>query len=170
MENTTNTHAETQTLSRRELLKALGAAGGALATTAFLPGSWSKPAVEAGALPAHALATAVLEITQLDVCSFNPDLSVESKILYDYRVRIEFHDDAGMVNKDARIFAWDGCGPLPFNGSAIVDLPNLLFTGDSEDGALSFDFDWQPCGELCVRLAVGPRWSNTECASPHFCG
>jgi hypothetical protein len=41
-------------LSRRDALKALVAAGGALTAAAFLPGKWAKPLVEAGVLPAHA--------------------------------------------------------------------------------------------------------------------
>ncbi len=43
-----------QILSRREVLKALGAIGGAAAASALLPEKWVKPVVEAGVLPAHA--------------------------------------------------------------------------------------------------------------------
>jgi hypothetical protein len=46
--------APAASLNRREALKALAAAGGALAATAFLPGKWAKPLVEIGVLPAHA--------------------------------------------------------------------------------------------------------------------
>jgi hypothetical protein len=42
------------TLSRRELLKALVAAGGGIAASALLPHDWSTPVVEAAELPAHA--------------------------------------------------------------------------------------------------------------------
>ena len=42
------------TLSRRELIKALVAAGGGVAASALLPHSWSAPVVEAAELPAHA--------------------------------------------------------------------------------------------------------------------
>ncbi|MGD9100541.1 MAG: twin-arginine translocation signal domain-containing protein [Anaerolineae bacterium] len=41
-------------LSRRQLLKALIAAGGALTVSTVLPGQWSQPVVEVGVLPAHA--------------------------------------------------------------------------------------------------------------------
>ena len=51
------TYQETRILSRRELIKALGAAGGALVTSAFLPSAWRKPSIEAGKLPDHALIT-----------------------------------------------------------------------------------------------------------------
>lgn len=39
---------------RRKLLKIAAAAGGAIAATAILPGTWSKPIAQIGALPAHA--------------------------------------------------------------------------------------------------------------------
>ena len=51
------TNQDMQTLSRRELLKALAAGGGALAAAAFLPEKWSSPLVNAGVLPAHAQGT-----------------------------------------------------------------------------------------------------------------
>jgi hypothetical protein len=41
-------------IHRREAMKVLAAAGGALAAGAFLPARWSRPLVEAGVLPAHA--------------------------------------------------------------------------------------------------------------------
>jgi hypothetical protein len=46
-----------QSLSRRELLKALAATAGATAAAAFLPANWAKPVIKAGVLPAHAQAT-----------------------------------------------------------------------------------------------------------------
>jgi hypothetical protein len=46
-----------QSLSRRQLLKALAASGGAMAVSAFLPARWLKPQVGAGVLPAHAQST-----------------------------------------------------------------------------------------------------------------
>jgi hypothetical protein len=41
-------------MGRRQLLKALVAAGGAVAVSTLLPSRWIKPAVEVGVLPAHA--------------------------------------------------------------------------------------------------------------------
>ena len=43
-----------KTLGRRELLKVLAAAGGAVTANSLLPGEWAKPVVEVGVLPAHA--------------------------------------------------------------------------------------------------------------------
>ena len=44
----------TETLGRRQLLKAIAATGGAVAASTLLPGEWAKPVVEVGVLPAHA--------------------------------------------------------------------------------------------------------------------
>jgi hypothetical protein len=41
-------------LSRRHLLKAIAATGGAVAASSLLPSEWVKPVVDAGLLPAHA--------------------------------------------------------------------------------------------------------------------
>lgn len=43
-----------KTISRRELLKAIAATGGAVTAAILLPGEWVKPVVEVGLLPAHA--------------------------------------------------------------------------------------------------------------------
>lgn len=49
------TNQEPQNMpSRRQLLKALIAAGGAVTVASFLPGEWSKPVITVGVLPAHA--------------------------------------------------------------------------------------------------------------------
>lgn len=42
------------TISRRQALKVLAAAGGAIAASTMIPNRWGKPVVEAGILPAHA--------------------------------------------------------------------------------------------------------------------
>ncbi len=41
-------------ISRRQLLKALAATGGAVAASSLLPDEWSSPVVDVGTLPAHA--------------------------------------------------------------------------------------------------------------------
>ena len=64
--------AKTQ-VSRREILKALAAGGSALAASAFLPGKWTRPLVEAGVLPAHAQSSCAItvEITEAGPCGQN---------------------------------------------------------------------------------------------------
>jgi hypothetical protein len=46
-----------QTVGRRQLLKVLIAAGGAVTTSAVLSSKWIRPIVEAGVLPSHAQVT-----------------------------------------------------------------------------------------------------------------
>ena len=46
-----------QTVGRRQLLKVLIAAGGAVTTSAVLSSRWIRPIVEAGVLPPHAQVT-----------------------------------------------------------------------------------------------------------------
>jgi hypothetical protein len=53
---------EKQLLSRRDTLKALAAAGGAVALS-MLPNGWEKPAVKIGTLPAFAQVSPVYTIT-----------------------------------------------------------------------------------------------------------
>jgi len=49
-------------ITRREALKALTAAGGAVLAGAMLPDKWAKPIIGRGVLPAHAQASVVFEI------------------------------------------------------------------------------------------------------------
>jgi hypothetical protein len=48
---------ERKEISRRELIKTLTALGGATAASLLLPQKWTKPAIGAGVLPAHAQST-----------------------------------------------------------------------------------------------------------------
>jgi hypothetical protein len=60
-----------QTLNRRELLKALGAIGGAAAASVLLPEQWAKPVVEAGVGPAHAQSSVCGLSLTFDQCTDN---------------------------------------------------------------------------------------------------
>jgi len=46
-----------QSITRRDLLKVLAAAGGGITAAAFLPAQWVKPIVNSGVLPVHAQAS-----------------------------------------------------------------------------------------------------------------
>ena len=61
-DNTPESEKERQewTLNRRRLLKALAAAGGAIAASTLLPSQWIKPVVEVGVLPVHAQGSVVV--------------------------------------------------------------------------------------------------------------
>ena len=65
---------------RRELLKALAAGGGAIATSILLPGQWVKPVIEAGLLPAHAQASSMPPIVYSISCTAEPEDNNENFI------------------------------------------------------------------------------------------
>jgi hypothetical protein len=79
-----------RTLSRREVLKALGIIGGATAASALLPEKWVKPVVEAGVVPAHAQSSIICEmpysIVSCDIIEYswvdndNFDFSITVKV------------------------------------------------------------------------------------------
>ena len=53
-------------LSRRDLLKALAATGGAITATTMLPEKWTQPVVDVGVLPAHAQTSPPIEPESVD--------------------------------------------------------------------------------------------------------
>jgi len=58
---------QARTISRRQLLKALIASGGAVTAATLLPCEWRTPAVEVGVLPAHAQVSATPTATPTTV-------------------------------------------------------------------------------------------------------
>ncbi len=54
MEHQVHDEAAEKTISRRQLLKTIIAAGGAITASTLLPGEWTDPLIEVGVLPAHA--------------------------------------------------------------------------------------------------------------------
>jgi hypothetical protein len=56
-------------ISRRELLKALAALGGAVAASSLLPEKWSQPQVGIGVLPAHAQSSLCIPPYSIDRCT-----------------------------------------------------------------------------------------------------
>ena len=73
-------------VSRREILKALAAGGGALAAAAFLPGRWAKPVVESGVLPAHAQSSCPYygQITVNGACVSECPEGAELMVIFDW--------------------------------------------------------------------------------------
>ncbi|GEM_PF-6431708 len=75
-QSTKNIVPSEQTMGRRELLKAIAATSGAVIAASMLPSQWTKPIIDAGVLPAHALVsgtTLTIEIADSD----NYDFKVE---------------------------------------------------------------------------------------------
>jgi hypothetical protein len=104
-----------ETLSRRQLLKALAATGGAVSASSLLPGKWVKPVVEVGLLPAHAQVTPTPMLTPTPTptptpteeplmysveCDSTPgggDLTLRQGLVEDIQPRIEVISGTGPV-------------------------------------------------------------------------
>jgi hypothetical protein len=152
---------ETQALNRRELLKVLTAAGGAIGAAAFLPARWSKPLVEAGVLPAHAQGTMIPELTISNLSVFSLD-GVDPPN-QPYGAYFHFNDTLCQVNDSAKLYvSASPCGRTIYNGQTLGSVGGINGTGGC-DGVASFSFDALNCinSTLSVQLGVGSRISNT---------
>jgi hypothetical protein len=141
-------------LSRRELLKTLAAAGGALGASAFLPSEWTKPLVEAGVIPAHAQGTEQpLTITQVVAMRATAP---------EWIARADYDDPMGQVDSNALLSLWiPGCN-LP------VTQTHMYVEGSPFQGYISAFFVTN-CSiifnttQICAELTINGRTSNTEC-------
>jgi hypothetical protein len=95
-------------ISRRRLLKALVAAGGATAAASLLPGKWSKPLAKVGVLPAHAqisptpppLGTGDLQVTLTwnngtEQCGEEGAVDVDLHVVEPDDTRVYYGNDVG---------------------------------------------------------------------------
>lgn len=80
-----------QKLSRREVLKALAAIGGAAAASVLLPEKWIEPVVEAGVLPAHAQSSIVCEPPYAIVGCAITDYSWRDHHNFDFTIRADLN-------------------------------------------------------------------------------
>jgi len=150
---------ETQALNRRELLKVLTAAGGAIGAAAFLPARWSKPLVEAGVLPAHAQGTMTLEISNLSVFPIPGSAPIEP-----YGANFHFNDTLCQVDDSANLYVSAlPCGRTIYNGQTLASVGGSINGTGGCAGVVSFAFDAFNCinSTLSVQLGVGSRMSNT---------
>ena len=157
MEEITN---QAGNLNRREAIKAMAAAGGALAAAAFMPGKWTRPVVEAGVVPAHAQSTLPgITINILQACS---DVGF---------VDFNYNDPAGLVTNDATVVAYVlPCDQTVYNGT-LGDTGG--HSGDGFTGAVSIDFFVANCtlndlDTICIQLFVGSRYAD-DCGPLEFC-
>lgn len=150
-----------QELTRRELLKTLAAAGGALAAAAMLPGKWIKPVVQAGVLPAHAQATDGLEIFNLSLTVRPPDAP---EALTEWEAKFYYSDSSGAVNDDALLYAaiHSGCDVVLHDWVKLSLVPATI-SGGGFSGDIMFIIQ-DPCATnpntLYVKLKVETRESN----------
>jgi hypothetical protein len=154
MEDTTK-----QTLNRREMLKVLVAASGAVGAAAFLPAKWSKPAIEAGVIPAHAQSSQ----SPLTISNLTADVPVETPPDITGYGSFDWDDPLGAVSCGDQISA-------SIVGCASSVSATCLGIGKNVGGLsgyLEFSFD-TVCGikggeTMCVTLKQGSRTSNQTC-------
>ncbi|MFP4343216.1 MAG: twin-arginine translocation signal domain-containing protein [Anaerolineales bacterium] len=132
-------------ISRRRLLKALAAAGGAVAVSSMLPKNWEQPVVEGGVLPAHAQVSEepVQYIIRCDSVPGGGDILLDSDyigLLADVTATVEVYQGSGPV-ADIDVTMECSTPEWPqFNPS----LPQVATTGSS--GVASFG-DFEITGE-----------------------
>ena len=157
-----------QEFSRRELLKAMTALGGAVASSSLLPGKWAKPEIGAGALPAHAQGTQDLVIDTLTLSRpSGPDsLSPETLV---WEASFNYKDPLGKVDYNSQLYAEidSVCTDTVYDWWTLTQIDNYHdanITGDGFTGTISFHFDTTcdgPGNTLHVTLKVGTRVSGT---------
>jgi hypothetical protein len=173
-----------QTLGRRQLLKALGATGGAVAASSLLPGKWARPVIEAGVLPAHAQVTPTPQPTESPtevptavpleysaVCDSTPgggDLTAFDNIIQQIQPYIVIVSGSGpLENITATMTATAVTGPLPIfnpplpqtaatNASGQAIFGNLQVSPTSQTGqSFLLVFDFAvPSGTAHVECGV----------------
>ena len=95
-----------QKISRRNLLKAIIAAGGGLTAAAFLPEKWVKPVVSAGVIPVHAAASSLIRHTASG--------SVPAGTLQkDFVFQEGDITQAQLAGRTQYILSWSGTSPAP---------------------------------------------------------
>ncbi len=153
------TTPKNSSLSRREALKTIIAAGGALAAAASLPGQWTKPQVEAGVIPAHAQASLpALTVTVVSAC--------ETRSVF-FQADLSYNDPAGLVTNDALVTIYTlPCHATLYDGN----LGGANHNGNGTTGTFGIDFiNNNECynntvDQLCVQLTVGSR-SASDCGT-----
>jgi len=139
-------------LNRREALKTILAASGALVAAASLPGRWSKPLVEAGVVPAHAQGSLpAFTVSVLEACR---DLR---------SARIGYSDPAGLVSNGDHVVVYIQfpCDKVLYDGT----LGGILASGNGFSGTLEIsDFQvnctMNSIDTLCVYMSSASRYAD----------
>lgn len=167
--------AETsETISRRRLLQVLAGTGGAIAAWSLLPGSWTRPVVEASMLPKNLQASPTRSTLRLDNLSAQASFGrtpTGNNVLH-YQASFDYQDDLSRVTDSATLAAnIDPCGQIFFaqSLSSLATSIGLVRNGTSSSGHISFPFNATfECvnggASLCVTFEVTGR-SATACTT-----
>ena len=142
-----------KSLARRDALKALAAATGAVAL-AGLPKEWETPAIEVGALPAHAQVSCGLVISNVDV----------SREELFYAVSFDYDDALGDVGLDTVVRFEVTSQPAGITQSSedpISDFVLGIIAGDGSSGRITVSLPvYTGSGGTSADVVVSIRTSN----------
>jgi len=142
-------------LSRREILKVLIAASGAMTAAALLQVQWVKPVIRAGVVPVHAQSSRTL-----------PEIILESLCPVEgtpeYEVIFSYYDLTGSEVDSAIVDAYiTGCGEMIFQQRRLKTLPKYRRIGGAANGKIWFNFTTNcpilDTSQFCIQLTVNGR-------------
>jgi hypothetical protein len=155
--------------SRRRLLKIIVATGGAAAVSTVLPGTWLKPVIETGVLPAHAaLSDFGVDITNLLISDAGAGSQDAGAAAYDRSATYDW--EALCAPNDGDFFlhvSSDLCNPTPIHDWIPTKLPMKKKKDPSDPYQGRGDFDFDSCftnsssDRLYVKLKGPCGTSNT---------
>ncbi len=157
-----------ENISRRKILKAVAALGGAFAGTALVPGKWSSPVVDLGVVPAHAQANSdPLElIGELEIHEASPDVFDEIAPLdnaISYSAQCEYKDPLrSLTSANTTATGKTNCS------ASVPTSVSYVSPERASQGYIGFLFQTALCNltstEFCVKINSGSRYSNEKCA------
>lgn len=133
---------QTPSLSRRKLLQALAATGGAVITASLLPGKWTTPMVEVGYLPAHAQGTPsrlpTLEITNLDrrVVDLNGCGGPNNAVGTLFEIEFDYQSAGGDISANSRIIHSSEFSPSGRRSS--FEVTDFTIDGNRFEGSITY--------------------------------
>ena len=149
-QNTFEDNDNQRSLSRRELIKIIGAAGFAVTATALIPDRWLPPQIDIGVLPVHAQTSEALTISNVSFTPLSPPC---------YNGTMRYSDPLRQTGiNSSRVHVWT-LANFPVEAQIINIIPQLALTGT---------VTFIPCtddevGGLCAQLNTMGRLSNVLC-------
>ena len=162
-----------QNLSRRKVLKALTAVGGAVAATNLMPGKWTSPIIDLGVLPAHAQTnSAPIELVgnlQITPGGGGSSLSISEVSASGagaliYTAECQYRDPLmSMTTANTTATGRTQCTPNVPTSVLYVSPENAA------SGVVGFSFSTPLCNlsttEFCTSVSSGGRSSNEVCGT-----
>lgn len=173
-QNTFEDNDNQRSVSRRELIKIIGAAGFAVAATALIPDRWLPPQIDIGVLPVHAQTSDALTISNLQFTprqvapagtSARADGIVGDYLgngLVSYNGRMDYLDPLRQTGMNAsRVHLWTlANSQVPVSALIMNIIPEFALTGAVTFFTNSVSTN---VNGLCAQLNTMGRLSNKLC-------